>query len=215
MTAIRVLVADDYNVVRAGLRALLERLAWVQVVAEASDGREAVTLVATHQPDVVLMDISMPELNGLEATAQITRDFPTTRVLVLTMHTGEEYVLSAASGRGGLSHQGCRHGRVGDGSEAVARGDTYLSPAVSKRVVAEYLQRVVGDETPPDVLTLRQREVLQLLAEGQSTQDIAQKLNISVKTVEAHRAQLMQRLDIHDLANLVRYAIRSGLVKSE
>jgi DNA-binding NarL/FixJ family response regulator len=216
MTAIRVLLADDHNLVRAGLRALLQSLEGVQVVAEASHGREATDLVATHRPDVVLMDIGMPELNGLEATARIIRDFPATRVIILSMHKNEEYVLKALrAGAAGYLIKDAGTAELETAVRAVARGETYLSPAVSKHVVGDYLRRVGGDERPLDQLTARQREVLQLLAEGHSTQNIAQTLNISAKTVEAHRAQLMKRLGIHDLAGLVRYAIRTGLVNPD
>ncbi len=216
MTAIRVLVADDHNLVRAGLRALLQSLEGVQVVAEASHGRQALNLVATYQPDVVLMDIGMPELNGLEATARIVRDFPATRVIILSMHNNEEYVLKALrAGAAGYLIKDAGTAELETAVRAVARGETYLSPAVSKHVVGEYLRRVGGEESPVDQLTARQREVLQLLAEGHSTQDIAQKLDISSRTVEAHRAQLMERLGIHDMAGLVRYAIRTGLVNPD
>jgi DNA-binding NarL/FixJ family response regulator len=216
MTAIRVMVADDHSLVRAGLRALLQTLDGVEVVAEASHGRQALSLVTTLQPDVVLMDISMPELNGLEATAQIASESPNSRVIVLSMHTNEEYVLRALrAGAAGYLIKDAGTAELETAVRAVARGDTYLSPAVSKHMVAEYLRRVGGQDSPHELLTLRQREVLQLLAEGHSTHNIAQKLNISVKTVEAHRAQIVKRLDIHDLAGLVRYAIRTGLVNSD
>jgi DNA-binding NarL/FixJ family response regulator len=216
MTAIRVLVADDHNLVRAGLRALLQSLEGVEVVAEASHGREAQGLVATHRPDVVLMDIGMPELNGLEATAGIASDFPATRVIILSMHTNEEYVLKALrAGAAGYLIKDAGTAELETAVRAVARGETYLSPAVSKHVVGEYVRRVGGDESRQDPLTARQREVLQLLAEGHNTQDIGQKLNISAKTVETHRAQIMERLGIHDLAGLVRYAIRTGMVNPD
>jgi len=213
---IRVLLADDHTLVRAGLRALLQSLEGVQVVAEASHGREAVNLVTTYQPDVVLMDIGMPELNGLEATAHIVKDFATTRVIILSMHLNEEYVLKALrAGAAGYLVKDAGTAELETAVRAVARGETYLSPAVSKHVVGDYLRRVGAEESPLDPLTPRQREVLQLLAEGHSTQDIAQKLNISTRTVETHRTQLMERLDIHDLASLVHYAIRTGLVKPD
>jgi DNA-binding NarL/FixJ family response regulator len=213
---IRVLLADDHTLVRAGLRALLQSLEGVQVVAEASHGREAVNLVTTYQPDVVLMDIGMPELNGLEATAHIVKDFATTRVIILSMHHNEEYVLKALrAGAAGYLVKDAGTAELETAVRAVARGETYLSPAVSKHVVGDYLRRVGAEESPLDPLTPRQREVLQLLAEGHSTQDIAQKLNISTRTVETHRTQLMERLDIHDLASLVHYAIRTGLVKPD
>ena len=216
MTAIRVLVADDHNLVRAGLRALLQSLEGVQVVAEASNGREALSMVAAHQPDVVLMDIGMPELNGLEATARVVTDFPASRVIVLSMHTDEEYVLKALrAGAAGYLIKDAGTAELETAVRAVARGETYLSPAVSQHVVGEYLRGVSGELSPLDQLTPRQREVLQLLAEGRGTQDIAHKLNISPKTVEGHRAQLMERTGLHDLAGLVRFAIRTGLVSPD
>ena len=216
MTAIRVMLVDDHKLVRAGLRALLESLEGVEVVAEAAHGRQALGLMATHHPNVVLMDIGMPEMNGLEATARIVKDFPNSRVIILSMHSSEEYVLKALrAGAAGYLIKDAGSAELEVAVRAVARGESYLSPAVSKHVVGEYVRRVSGEEHPLEVLTPRQREILQLLAEGHSTQDIAQILNISAKTVETHRAQLMERLDIHDLAGLVRYAIRAGLVNSE
>jgi DNA-binding NarL/FixJ family response regulator len=216
MTPIRLMLVDDHKLVRAGLRALLQSMPEVEVVAEAAHGREALSLMATGQPDVILMDIGMPEMNGLEATARIVKDFPKSRVIILSMHSSEEYVLKALrAGAVGYLIKDAGSAELEVAVMAVARGETYLSPAVSKHVVGEYVRRVSGEEHPLEVLTPRQREILQLLAEGHSTQDIAQTLNISVKTVETHRAQLMERLDIHDLAGLVRYAIRAGLVNPE
>ncbi len=215
MNSIRVLLADDHTLVRAGLRKLLESMPGIEVVGEASDGLELLELAEKLQPQVVLMDIAMPGLNGLEATGRIARAWPDIRVLIRSMHQNAEYV-----------RQALRHGAVAyllkDSApmelelalKAVLNGETYLSPAVSKGVVTDYVHRLRTEEQPADVLTPRQREVLQLIAEGQSTKEIARRLDLSVKTVETHRTQLMKQLDIHEVAGLVRYAMRSGLVSS-
>lgn len=215
MKPIRVLIADDHTLVRAGIRALLEKLPGVQVVAEASDGREALRLVKTHQPDVVLMDIAMRGLNGLEATARTVKEFPKIKVLILSMHTSEEYVWQALSaGAVGYLLKGSDLDELAFAIKAVTRGGKYLSPPISKQVISDYVRRVGGEKSLLERLTLRQREVLQLIVEGATTKDIAKTLGISVKTVETHRTQLMERLDIHDVAGLVRYAIKTGLVRN-
>jgi DNA-binding NarL/FixJ family response regulator len=212
----RVLIADDHTLVRAGIHALLEKLPEVQVVAEASDGRDALQLVQTHQPDVVLMDIAMPGLNGLEATRRMVKEFPRTNVLILSMHAGEEYVWQALrAGAAGYLLKGAKLAELALAIKAVTRGETYLSPPVSKQVIKDYVRRVGGGETLFERLTPRQREILQLIAEGYTTKDIGKALDISVKTVETHRAQLMERLDIYDVAGLVRYAIKIGLVQPQ
>src|SRR4030067_346794 len=216
MKPIRVLLADDHTLVRAGIRSLLENMEGIEVIAEAGDGREALRLVRTHRPDVVLMDIAMPGLNGLEAAARIAKKFPNVRVIILSMHVNEEYVLQALrAGAAGYMVKGADAAELEIAIRAVARGETYLSPMVSKHVVTDYIQRISGETSPLELLTQRQREVLQLIAEGYSTKKIARTLKISVKTVETHRMQLMERLDIHDIAGLVRYAIRVGLVKPD
>lgn len=223
MMKIRLLLADDHTLVRGGLKALLEGLPGVQVVSEANDGREALQKVEEYHPDIVLMDIAMSGMNGLEATSRIKKSYPDTRVIILSMHTSEEYVLQAL--RAGASGYLLKDAGVAElelAIQAVARGETYLSPPVSRHVIADYIRRTGGDykaaETevsPLDKLTPRQREILQLIAEGHTTQDIAHVLNISVKTVETHRMQLMDRLDIHDITGLVRFAIRVGLISLE
>jgi DNA-binding NarL/FixJ family response regulator len=218
MTPIRVLLAEDHTLIRAGIRALLEHLAGVQVVAEAGDGREALRLIEMHKPDVALVDIAMPGLNGLEVTARAAKDFPNVRVIILSMHANEEYVLQALRvGAGGYLLKDAGTSELELALRAVVHGETYLSPAVSKHVVADYVRRVGAEEQPRllDQLTARQREVLQLIAEGRTTQEIANLLNVSVKTIETHRTQLMQRLDIHDIAGLVRYAIRMGIISGD
>jgi len=220
MNPIRVMIADDHTLVRAGMRALLAQVPEVEVIAEASDGREALQLIATHRPDVVLMDITMPGLNGLEATVRVVREFPQVRVIILSMHAVEEYVLQALhAGASGYLLKHAAPVELALAVKAVMRGETYLSPPISKVVIAQYLQRTRGERNrsraasaPYKQLTSRQREILQLIAEGHTTKDIAQRLNLSVSTVETHRTELMQRLDIHDVAGLVRYAIRTGLV---
>ncbi len=217
MTAnIRLLLAEDHTLVRAGIHALLNNLAGIQVVAEASDGYQAIDLVAQHQPDIVLMDIAMARLNGLEATTQISSIAPHTHVIILSMHANEEYVLHALrAGAAGYLLKNAGTAELELAIRAVAQGETYLSPAVSKYVIAEYVRRTGGELGIAERLTPRQREILQLIAEGHSTHDIARRLKISVKTVETHRAQLMERLAIHDVAGLVRYAIRTGLISSD
>lgn len=216
MSTIRVVLADDHALVRAGIRALLEKLAGVEVVGEADNGRQALELIKKSAPNLILLDISMTELGGLEALPRIVRDFPAVKVLILSGHANEEYVLRALRcGAAGYMLKEAAAEELELAIKAVAQGKTYLSPSVSRTVVESYLQRAAGEEGPIEQLTARQREVLQLIAEGKNTKEIAGILDISVKTVEAHRLQLMARLDIHDVPGLVRYAIRSGLVSSE
>ncbi|MGH7569265.1 MAG: response regulator [Gemmatimonadales bacterium] len=215
MSPIRVLLAEDHTLVRVGISTALQRLPGVEIVGQASDGREAVALAARLAPDVVLMDIAMAGLNGLDATARIAKELPRVRVLILSMHTNEEYVARAFRvGAAGYLLKGADFPELELAIRAVARGETYLSPAVSRPVVEHYRRRSRGgDQTDP--LTTRQREILQLLAEGRGTKDVARELGLSVKTIEAHRAQIMRRLGIYDFAGLVRYAIRAGVTTSE
>jgi DNA-binding NarL/FixJ family response regulator len=223
MTSIRILLADDHVLMRRGMRAWLQSMPQVEVVGEASDGREALHLIAKVQPDVVLMDIGMPSLNGLEVTLQVTKEFPQVRVLILSMHANEEYVVQALrAGASGYMLKDAEPEELEVALKAVSRGKTYLSPTVSQGVIGDYLRRIGAStkDTPqgvdvPSLLTARQREVVQLIAEGQTTKQIAALLYISEKTVESHRLRLMRQLDIHDIAGLVRYAIRTGLVIPE
>jgi DNA-binding NarL/FixJ family response regulator len=216
MKPIRVLLADDHALVRAGIRALLEHLSGIEVVAEAADGLEALALTKAHLPDLVLMDISMSGLNGLEAAARIAKQHPEVRVLMLSAHANDDYVKQALrAGAAGYLLKQASISELDLAIQAVARGETYLSPAVSKHVIADYIRRVGVEKSPLELLTSRQREILQLVAEGRSTKEIARILHISAKTVETHRTQLMQRLDIHDIAGLVRYAIRAGMLSND
>jgi DNA-binding NarL/FixJ family response regulator len=213
VSTIRVLLADDHQLVRAGIRALLESLEDVQVVGEADNGRTALELIRTTHPHAVLLDIAMSEMNGLEAARRVHEEFPDVRVLMLSMHANEEYVRQAMrAGAAGYLLKDAAPTELALALRAILRGETYLSPAVSTGVIADSLHG--GFDTPStyERLSPRQREVLQLIAEGKSTKDIARGLKLSIKTVETHRAALMRALDIHDVAGLVRYAVRLGLV---
>jgi DNA-binding NarL/FixJ family response regulator len=216
VTPIRVLLADDHTLVRAGLRGLLQGLQGVEVVGEAGDGQEALQMAQTFHPDVVLLDIGMPGLNGLDVAGRLAVSNPSIRVIILSMHTSEEYVLRALrAGCAGYLLKASAVAELEVAVRAVARGETYLSPAVSKRVVDDYVSRTGGATDPLEALTPRQREILQLAAEGHSSKEIAARLGLSYRTVESHRAQLMERLGVHDLAGLVRFAVRVGLVRPE
>jgi DNA-binding NarL/FixJ family response regulator len=213
---IRVVLAEDHALVRAGFRSLLDGLAGVTVVAEASDGREALAAIAEHRPDVAVMDFTMPGVNGIQATAEAHRDYPGVRVVVLSMHNNEEYVRRALrAGAAAYLLKDSSPAELEFAVRAVAQGGSYLSPMVSRHVVSDYLRRSASDSDAADGLTARQREILQLIAEGSTNQQMADRLHLSVKTVETHRAQLMERLNIRDVAGLVRYAIRSGLIPAD
>jgi len=214
--SIRVLLADDHTLVRAGLRGLLEGIAGVEVVGEAEDGHEVVRLAGELHPDVVLLDIGMPGLNGLDAAAQLVKMDDRMRVLILSMHNAEEYVLRAL--RAGCAGYLLKRSAVSEleiAVRAVARGETYLSPRVSKQIVDDYVGRTRGSADPLEALTPRQREILQLVAEGHTSKEIAERLQLSFKTVEAHRAQIMERLNLQDVTGLVRFAVRVGLIMPE
>ena len=219
MNEIKVLLADDHTLVRAGLRTLIEGFEGFRVVAETSDGREAVRLTRQLQPDIALIDISMPGLNGLDATALISRETPDTRVVILSMHTAETYVLEALrAGAAGYVVKDAAVDEMERALRAVQKGERWLSPSVSRHLLDEYLRLVRGQPiagSGMEALTPRQREILQLIAEDHSTREIADRLSISIKTVETHRAQIMERLSIRDVAGLTRFALRAGLIDPE
>lgn len=216
MRPVRVLIADDHAMVRAGIRALLERVPDVEVVAEAGDGREALNLTRSDAPDVVLMDIAMSGLNGLEATRRIMEKFPAVHVIMLSMYSDEEYVWKALrSGAEGYLLKGASIAELELAIKSVARGESYLSPPISKSVILDYIRRASGAPTQLERLTSRQIEILQLVAEGQTTKQIALTLKISTKTVEAHRKELMKRLAVRDVASLVRHAVKLDLIQIE
>lgn len=215
MSNIRVVLAEDHTIVRKGLRSLLDAEADIEVVGEAGDGRQAVQQVGELHPDIVLMDITMPGLNGLEATRQIKQRYPEVQVLVLTMHATEEYIRQIL--RAGASGYLVKQAAVSElvlAIRAVQAGGCFLSPSISKAIVDEYSRQVDATlgEARYDRLTNREREVLQLVAEGHSSREIGETLCISVKTVEAHRASLMEKLDLHNVAEVTRYAIARGLI---
>lgn len=216
MKKIRVLLADDHALVRAGIRALLERGELVEVVGEAGDGHDALELIEKLRPDVVLLDLAMPQLSGFEVLKATSRKFPHIHVIVLTVYDEEEYAFQALrDGAAGYLPKTAASAELRLAIEHVMGGKKYLSPTVEQRATFELSRNTLEGRAPLSELTPRQREVLTLIAEGHSTKDIARALNISVKTVETHRAQLMDRLDIHDIASLVRYAIKMGLVSIE
>ncbi len=213
MAQIRVLLADDHKLVRAGIRSLLENLPEVEVVAEASDGHEAIRLVEQNEPQIVLMDLAMPGLNGLEATRHLTKTFPEVRVLILSIYADEEHVYQALrAGAAGYLLKGAATEELELAIRSVARGETYLSPPVSKPVIMEYIRRTNVGLTSRERLSPRQAQILKLIAEGRTTKQVALELAISVKTVETHRSALMMRIGVHDVAGLVRYAVKVGLV---
>ena len=213
--AIRVFLIEDHTLVRAGIKSLLQNVEGIEVAGEAGNGRDALRMMRTDTPDIVLTDIAMAGLNGMETTARITKDFPGVRVIVLSMYANEEYVMQALrAGAAGYLVKEAATSELELAIRAVARGDTYLSPAISGKVVDMTL-RPHAPGSPLDRLTPRQREILQLIAEGRSTKQIADTLKLSVKTVETHRAQLMSRLEIYDVPGLVRYAIRVGMIAAD
>ena len=213
MPKTRIILADDHNLTRAGLRLLLEQIEGVEVLGEAENGRDAVALARQHTPQLVLMDISMPEMNGIEALSRISKEVPAARVIILSTHSDETHVLDALrAGAAGYLLKNAATRELHAAVDAVAKGGTYLSPQVASVVIARSTGRTSSAPGTLDHLTGRQREILQLIAEGKSTKEMAFLLSVSVKTVETHRAQLMDRLNIHDIAGLVRYALKAGLV---
>jgi two-component system response regulator NreC len=215
VSTIRILLADDHTVMRAGLRLLLEREPGLQVVGEAADGHQAVTMAEEHKPDVAVIDVGMPKLNGIEATRQITAKRPETAVVILSMHSDESYVLRALKA-------GAKAYLLKDSAEAdliravrsVGEGKSFFSPAVSRVLLEDYVNQLKqrGEEDSYELLTGREREILQLLAEGRANKDVANLLNISLYTVETHRAHILQKLGLHTVPELILYAVRKGII---
>jgi DNA-binding NarL/FixJ family response regulator len=215
--SIRILLADDHKIVRTGLRELLEKQPNLEVVGEAEDGRTAVQLSKTLSPDVVIMDISMHDLNGIEATRQITSNSPHVKVLILSLHSSQRFMTDVfKAGASGYLLKDCDLSEVFDAIRAVIANETYICPQIATVLRNDYLQRILQAEASTvSTLTPREREVLQLMAEGKSTKEIAFSFNLSVKTVEAHRQRIMEKLNIHSIAELTKYAIREGLTSLE
>jgi DNA-binding NarL/FixJ family response regulator len=212
---IQVILADDHTLVRAGIRALLEKLPAVTVIGEAGDGREVLNLVKAHPPDVVLLDIAMPGLNGLEAAERMARDFPAVRIIILSMHSHEEYVLRALkAGVAGYLLKKAATAELATALQQVMHGEIYLSQEI--KLNRQFpLHGITGRKSALEQLTGRQREVLQLIAEGQNTKQIGDLLKVSPKTIEYHRMKLMDCLNLHDIPGLVRFALRAGLIPDE
>jgi DNA-binding NarL/FixJ family response regulator len=216
MSKIRVLICDDHTILREGIRLLLNSQPDIEVVAEAVDGRDAVDKAADCNPDVILMDIAMPRLNGLEATKQIRRARPDARVLVLTMYESDEYVAQMLeAGAAGYVLKKVAGSELVYAIRAVSQGEAFLYPSITKRLVEDYLRRVEsGQERDSfDGLTDREREVLQLIAEGHTNKEIATVLSLSVRTVQNHRAHIMEKLGMHDRGDLIKYAIQKGIIE--
>jgi DNA-binding NarL/FixJ family response regulator len=215
VTPVRIVLADDHTIMRNGLRLLLERQPHLQVVGEAADGRQAVALSETSNPDVVIMDIGMPNLNGIEATRQIVNHSPRTAVAILSMHSDESYVIRALKA-------GARAYLLKDSAEAdllaavraLTEGKSFFSPAISKILVEDYMRQLEsrGAEDTYELLTNREREILQLLAEGRTNKEVANMLNLSLYTVETHRTHILQKLNLHSVPELILYAVRKGII---
>jgi two-component system, NarL family, response regulator NreC len=212
---VRVMIADDHPLMRSGLRGLLEREGEFKVVAEAPDGYVAIELAIEHKPDVILLDVGMPRLNGTDAAARISEKLPAARIVMLSMHSDEAYVLkSLKAGAKGYLLKASPEEDVLAAVRAVAAGNAWFSPSITKLLVEDYVAelRRRGVEDSYDLLSLREKEILQLLATGKSNRDIADMLHISLTTAESHRSNILQKLHLHSLADLILYAVRKGLI---
>ena len=215
MNPIRILLADDHTVIRKGLRLLLESQPGFKVIGEAADGRETVAQAEAHQPDVVVLDVAMPTLNGIEAARQISAKLPQTAIVFLSMHSDESYVLKAlkSGAKAYLLKDSAEYDLI-NAIRAVSEGKAFFSPAISKMLMEEYMRQMQEREVEDsyDLLTTREREVLQLLAEGKTNKEVAQILNLSLYTVETHRGNLMEKLGLHTVPELILYAVRKGVI---
>lgn len=216
-TTIRILLADDHTIFRSGLRELIEKQPGFKVVAEAENGRSAVRQCSEFRPDIVFMDISMPDLNGIEATRKLLESCPGTKVIILSVHSSQNIVTKVLkTGASGYLLKDCCFDEIVSSISSVLAGDTYLSPKIAAVICKDYLRFLEQEEpTKYSTLTPREREVLQLLAEGLNSKEIAFNFNLSVKTVDVHRQRIMDKLNIHNLASLTKYAIREGLTSEE
>jgi DNA-binding NarL/FixJ family response regulator len=217
LSDIKVLLADDHAILREGIRMVLDAQPGIAVVGEADDGRQALEMVESLEPDVVVMDIAMPNLNGLEATRQIKRRFPRTQIVILTMHENQQYLVQIVK----VGAVGCVLKRAA-GTElvtavrAAAHGESYFSPSIASMILDDYRLRLRHEGTDQsELLTEREREILQLVAEGKTNQEIAGQLTLSIKTVQTHRAHIMEKLDVHDRTDLVKAAIRMGMITAD
>ncbi len=216
MDKIKIIVADDHNLVREGIVALLQNNKEIEIVGQASDGAIAVRLAKQYNPDIVIMDLSMPTLNGLEATYQIKRDVPDVKVLILTQHDNEEYIIQIIkAGASGYILKSSVSADLMKSILQLQRGETFFSPTISRKILDDYINKIKESEGGAKIqeLSHREREVLQLIAEGKSNQQVAQKLFISVRTVEFHRANIMHKLNLPDITSLVKYAIQKGIIQ--
>lgn len=212
---IRIVLADDHTIMRSGLRAVLDRYPDMQVVGEAADGRQAIQCVAETHADVIVMDVAMPNLNGIEAARQISAKHPGVSIVVLSMHSDEGYVLRALkAGARGYLLKDSAEGDLITAIRAVSQGKAFFSPAISRMLVDDYMRQLQqrGVEDSYELLTTREREILQLLAEGRSNKDIARMLDLSLYTVETHRSNMMEKLNLHGIPELMLYAIRKGVI---
>ncbi len=215
--SIKVILADDHAIVRSGLARLLQQQEGMEIVGQADNGVSAVALTKQLSPDVVVMDIGMPDLNGIEATRQIVKESPRVKVIGLSMHSSKKYIREMfKAGASGYLLKNCSFEELTEAINVVIAGKTYISPSISTAVIGDYISGAVDDKSSVfAVLTEREREVLQLLAEGKTTKQIAERLHISSKTVEAHRLKIMHKLDIDNIAQLTKYAIQEGLTMPE
>jgi two-component system response regulator NreC len=214
--SIKIILADDHEILRHGLSRSFEQESDIKVIGQASDGHSAVDMVRELSPDVIVMDIGMPDLNGVEATRKITKSFPKVKVIGLSMHSSDKYVREMfKAGASGYLLKNCPFEELTEAIRTVAGGKTYISSSIGKMIVKEYASKSDEEKSVFSMLSQREREVLQLLAEGKTTKQIAKRLHISPKTVEAHRLRIMERLDIDNVAQLTKYAIQEGLTEAE
>lgn len=214
--SIKIIIADDHKIMRDGLRNLLKKQIDMEIIGEADNGKKAVEMAREMEPDVIIMDIAMPELNGIEATRQILDDNPTIKIVALSMHSKRQFIIEILkAGASGYLLKDCAFEELAKAVRVVYRNQTYLSPKIADIITEDYLSNLSEDNSVFSTLTKREREVLQLLAEGNTTRQIANELNVSVKTIETHRRNMMKKLDTNSVAELTKYAVREGITSLE